>query len=104
MGIDKLSLYAELKKQATVKPERRSTDFKLKFGRTTTDQTSRRIVAKTRTQENHEAEFLIHALEASDMLRDLCQNQIVFLVLSSSTYQNLFKKISGLLKESMVPE
>jgi hypothetical protein len=79
--------------RSTLKPERRSTDFKLSLGRKKTDLTSKRIVEKTDKRGNNEAEFLIYALDNSEMLRELCSHEIVFLVLSSSTYQNLYKKI-----------
>jgi hypothetical protein len=35
--------------------------------------------------EKHQIEFLIHSLETNDLLRQLCQNEIVFVILSSST-------------------
>ena len=42
-------------------------------------------------------------LKRNPELRQLCENEIVFMVLSSSTYQNLYKKIKQVVKDSSVP-
>ena len=104
LPIDRLSLFTEMKRSQTIKPQRRYTDFKLRYGRKKTDQVSKRIQRKADLEEDLEAAFLINALETNHLLRDLCQHEIVFMVLSSSTYQNLFKKIQKTLKDSLIPD
>ena len=53
-------------------------------------------------KEYRKAEFLLHALETNPLLREICENEVLLLVLNSAVDQNLQPKLSSILKSSSV--
>ena len=74
--------------------------FKIKHGAKTNDQRSKKFVEEIKEYEK--AEFLLHALEDNPLLRELCENELLLVVLNSATSQGLQKKLTNILQNSPV--
>ena len=93
-------VFAEINRRESLMPAKVQNQFKIKYGRTVKDQKSKRFIEEVKEYEK--AEFLLHALETNPLLREICENQILVMVLNSATSQGLQKRIHDLLRTSQV--
>lgn len=98
--IDMTGVYQEIKRQEMLMPPKYRQNFKIKYGRKLTDQTKKKFVTEVR--EDRKAEFLLHALDTNPLLREICDNEILLLVVNSAVSQGLASRITDLLRSSQV--
>ena len=53
-------------------------------------------------EEAAKAAYLLHALETNPLLKEICENELLILVLNSSTSQSLQSKLYNILHRSSV--
>ena len=68
-------------------PPKTNNKFKIKYGMKTSDKRSKKFVEEIKEYEK--AEFLLHALDTNPLLKELCENELLLVVLNSSTNQGL---------------
>jgi len=66
------------------------------------DQRTKRFVDEVK--EYDKASYLLHALERNPLLAEICEKELLVLVLNSSTSQGLQDKLTGLLKSSQLTQ
>ena len=98
--IDMTGVFAEIERQEILMPSKYRQNFKIKYGRKLNDQKTKRFVDEVK--EYRKAEFLLHALDSNPLLKEICDNEILLLVVNSATSQGLQSKISDLLRNSQV--
>lgn len=96
MNFDMHNVFQEIHRREEIMPPKHKQTFKIKFGAKNNDQHKKKFVQEV--QEYRKAEFLLHALETNPLLREICENEILLLVLNSANNTNLVPKLNEILK------
>ena len=101
-NFDMHDVFQEVFRRESIMPPKYKQYFKIKYGAKTSDQRSRKFVQEIKEYEK--AEFLLHALDSNPLLKELCENELLLVVLNSSTSQGLQLTLSNILRHSPVTD
>ena len=99
-NFDMHDVFQEVQRRESIMPPKYKQYFKIKHGPKTNDQRSKKFVEEIKEYEK--AEFLLHALDSNPLLRELIENELLLVVINSSTSIGLQSSLTTCLKHSPV--
>lgn len=94
-NFDMHDVFQEVFRRESLMPPKYKHQFKIKYGKKTNDMRSSKFVEEIKEYEK--AEFLLHALDQNPLLKELCENELLLVVLNSATSQSLQSTLSTIL-------
>ena len=80
-------VYQEIHRRNMLMPPKYQPTFKIRYGKKINDQKSKKLVEEI--DEAEKAAYLLTALETNPLLKEICENEVLILVLNSATSQSL---------------
>ena len=86
-SVNMTHVYQEIHRRNMLMPPKYQPTFKIRYGKKINDQKSKKLVEEV--DEAEKAAYLLTALETNPLLKEICENEVLILVLNSATSQSL---------------